>query len=233
MPLPILYSLRNCPYAMRARIAIFKSTITVELRDIVLKNKPEEMLLASPKGTVPVLVIPSNSGGGKQRVIDESIDIMLWALGEKDPANLLRANSQENIYKQFDSQSNTEDILNLIFRFDHEFKSRLEDYKCAKRYHESNLQQCRQECEVYIQLLEDKLTEQQYLFGDLESMADIAILPFIRQFAKVERKWYLQSPYPGVKSWLNRYLQSIMFNKVMTQYPLWIKAQPILKFGGV
>lgn len=209
MTLPVLYSLRNCPYAMRARLAIYKSKQAVELRDVVLSNKPAEMIIASPKATVPILVLTNS------KVIDESLDVMLWALGESDPENLLHA-------------ANTDRVLNLVDLFDSEFKPRLEAYKCAKRYHESNVQECRQACELYIQNLEQRLMSHHYLIDENESMADIAILPFIRQFAKVERQWYLQSPYPKVRDWLNQYLQSAMFNKVMTKYPLWTSGQTVV-----
>lgn len=227
MTLPVLYSLRNCPYAMRARIAIYKSKQSVELRDVVLDNKPAAMIAASAKATVPILVIASS------KVIDESLDVMLWALGKSDPQNLLRteifdrqtASCENKVSVKYDA------ILSLIRLFDHEFKPRLEAYKCAKRYHESNLLECRQACEVFIQNLEQRLSTHQYLIDENESMADIAILPFIRQFAKVERQWYLQSPYPQVKQWLNQYLQSVMFTKVMAKYPLWSSGQAVLEFG--
>jgi len=209
MTLPVLYSLRNCPYAMRARLAIYKSKQAVELRDVVLSNKPAEMIIASPKATVPILVLTNS------KVIDESLDVMLWALGESDPENLLHA-------------ANTDRVLNLVDLLDSEFKPRLEAYKCAKRYHENNVQECRQACELYIQNLEQRLMSHHYLIDENESMADIAILPFIRQFAKVERQWYLQSPYPKVRDWLNQYLQSAMFNKVMTKYPLWTSGQTVV-----
>jgi glutathione S-transferase len=227
MTLPILYSLRNCPYAMRARIAIYKSKQPVELRDVVLSNKPVEMISASAKATVPILVLPSST------VIDESVDVMLWALAHNDPDNLLRMNSINKQPKL--SQATMPDaldaILKLVYLFDSEFKPCLEAYKCAKRYHESNLQECREACEVYIQNLEERLSAHEFLIANDESMADIALLPFIRQFAKVERQWYLQSPYPKVKQWLNQYLQSVMFNKVMTKYPLWSPGKPVVQFG--
>ncbi|MEP2650916.1 MAG: glutathione S-transferase [Paraglaciecola sp.] len=228
MALPVLYSLRNCPYAMRARIAIYKSKQPVELRDLVLKNKPVEMLLASPKGTVPTLVLGAD--GQTQKVIDESLDVMLWALGESDPDNLLRSEVTGGDLPLEKSAKLTE-ILDLIHDFDCQFKSRLEAYKCAKRYHETNLHECRQRCEEFVNALEKRLSNHHYVIDDKESLADIAILPFIRQFAKVERQWYLQSPYPNLKRWLNQYLQSPMFNKVMTKYPLWVKGAPITKFG--
>lgn len=229
MTLPILYSLRNCPFAMRARLAIFRTKQAVELRDIVLSNKPAEMLLASPKATVPVLVI------SKDNVIDESLDVMLWVLKQSDPNNLLRTcNNDENKQAEWCGASNAlDEILALINLFDTEFKTCLEQYKCAKRYHEVDLQQKRETCEYYIKQLEQRLSSHRYLFDDDESLADIALLPFIRQFAKVERKWFLQSPYPNLKQWLNGYLQSVMFTKVMAKYPLWTPDQPVLKFGDI
>jgi glutathione S-transferase len=229
MTLPILYSLRNCPYAMRARIAIYKSKLAVELRDLVLTDKPAEMLAASPKGTVPTLVIAPST------VIDESVDVMLWALAQSDPANLLREEEHRCELINYETKQPTKfnHILALIYLFDSEFKPCLEAYKCAKRYHEDNLLACREACEVFIQNLEQRLTAHSYLIDNKESMADIALLPFIRQFAKVERQWYLQSNYPEVKRWLNQYLQSPMFNKVMKKYPLWSSGQAVLSFGDI
>lgn len=231
---------------MRARLAIYKSKQAVELRDVVLTNKPTEMLTASPKGTVPILVLGS-SKESPLTVIDESLDIMLWALGGSDPGNLLRAETLDDA----ETLNNTEglnsadtkndikpstrltDILSLVNQFDHEFKSCLEAYKCAKRYHETNLQDCRQACEEHIQNLEQRLNTHKYLIDEHESMADIALLPFIRQFARIERQWYLQSPYPQLKRWLDQYLQGVMFTKVMTKYPLWSKDQVVIKFGDI
>lgn len=203
--LPVLYSLRNCPYAMRGRIAIYKSKVPVVLRDIVLSNKPTEMTEVSPKATVPVLVLPNS------KVIDESLDVMLWALKAGDPDNLLLSENPENLQV----------MLSLIQQFDTEFKSALEAYKCAKRYRETNIAECRAVCEQYLEVLEQKLNEHTFIMGEQESLADIALLPFIRQFGRVERQWYLQSPYPKVRQWLNNYLQSVMFSKVMKKHPLW------------
>lgn len=213
---PVLYSLRNCPYAMRARIAIFKAKQTVILRDLVLTNKPKEMLVASPKATVPTLVF--NNGD----VLDESLEVMLWALNASDPDDLLHQNKGNSFA----------DMLKLIHVFDHEFKVSLEQYKCAKRYQENNVEECRLECEQYIQQLEQRLTQHQFLMSNKESLADIALLPFIRQFARIERQWYLQSPYPHLRQWLNNYLQSPMFTKVMAKYPLWLENQELVLFGS-
>lgn len=215
--LPILYSLRNCPYAMRARIAIFKAKQTVNLRDIVLSNKPQEMITVSPKATVPVLVLADGT------VVEESLDVMLWALNETDPGNLLHGQNETGL----------SDMLNLIKTFDHDFKVCLEQYKCAKRYRENNISECRKACEQFIQVLESRLNSHMFLMSDRESLADIALLPFIRQFARVERQWYLQSPYPKVRQWLNNYLQSPMFTKVMAKYPLWLDNQNVVLFGDV
>ena len=215
--LPVLYSLRNCPYAMRARIAIFKAKQTVQLRDVVLSNKPAEMIAASPKATVPVLVLPDGV------VVDESLAVMLWALNETDPEDLLHKQNEHSLLA----------MLELINTFDTEFKAYLEQYKCAKRYKENNIDECRALCEQLIQVLEDRLKNHNFLLSDRESLADIALLPFIRQFARVERQWYLQSPYPNVRNWLNNYLQSPMFTKVMAKYPLWLDNHEVVLFGGL
>lgn len=214
--LPILYSLRNCPYAMRARIAIFKSKQTVILRDLVLSDKPKELIAASPKATVPVLVLP------KSIVLEESVDVMLWALNETDPDDLLQSKSDCSL----------SEMLTLINTFDHDFKTCLEQYKCAKRYRESNIVECREVCEQYLKILEHRLISNKFLMSNTESLVDIALVPFIRQFARVERQWYLQSPYPNVRQWLNSYLQSAMFTKVMAKYPLWLDNHEEVLFGG-
>ena len=215
MALPILYSLRHCPYAMRARIALLKSKQQVILRNITLTNKPEEMLTASPKGSVPILVISPSL------VIEESLEIMLWALGENDGNDLLHNHYPTELPQ----------LVRLIFQFDSEFTLFLAKYKCASRYREDNIMQCRQDCEFYIQALEKRLEKHTFLMSEKESLADLALLPFIRQFARVERQWYLQSPYPKLRAWLNAYLQSPSFTKIMIKPPLWEKDQKIIIFG--
>jgi glutathione S-transferase len=213
--MPILYSLRNCPYAMRARIGIHKAQLQIDLREVNLKQKPAEMIAASAKGTVPILVLDNEQP--PPTVIDESLDVMLWALAKNDPDNLLHPFDRSALPK----------MLVLIRLFDHEFKTCLNAYKAAKRYREDNVTEYRLACEVYIQELESRLAattaRQPFLMSAQESLADIALLPFIRQFAKVERQWYQQSPYPKVKQWLNYYLQSAMFTKVMAKHDLWLK----------
>lgn len=197
---------------MRARIAIFKAQQRVLLRDLVLSNKPDEMLASSAKGTVPVLVVDKPKQNTGPLVIDESLEIMLWTLANNDPGNLLCSDEPDLLFE----------MLSFITLFDTEFKLCLEDYKCAKRYHEDNIADCRARCEQFITTLEQRLERTDYIMSNNESVVDIALLPFIRQFARIERQWYLQSPYPKLRHWLNRYLQSVMFTKVMAKYPLWL-----------
>ncbi|GGP60546.1 glutathione S-transferase [Shewanella saliphila] len=221
MTLPVLYSLRNCPYAMRARLAIYASGQQVHIRDLVLSNKPAELLTVSPKATVPVLVIKANAASSHDHVIDESLAIMQWAFSQTDP----------NDYLHSQSASVLPQMLAIITQFDTEFKGLLEQYRCAKRYHEPSLTQHRQACEQYLGDLERRLTQHHYLMSNNPSLVDLALMPFIRQFARVERQWYLQAPYPKLRQWLNHYLQSKMFTKVMAQYPLWLETKQDYIFG--
>ncbi|MDD8058433.1 glutathione S-transferase [Shewanella metallivivens] len=222
MTLPVLYSLRNCPYAMRARLAIYASGQQVYIRDLVLSNKPAELLAASPKATVPVLVLKANTVTGQCDVIDESLAIMQWAFSQTDPNNYLHSQSANAL----------PEMLAMITQFDTEFKGLLERYRCAKRYHEPTLTTDRQACEQYISKLELRLTQHQYLMSNNPSLVDLALMPFIRQFARVERQWYRQAPYPHLRHWLNHYLQSNMFTKVMAQYPLWLESKQEHIFGN-
>ncbi|MFT4520193.1 MAG: glutathione S-transferase [Halioglobus sp.] len=223
--LPILYSLQHCPYAMRARLGILLAQQSVLIRAVVTKNKPAEMLALSPKGTVPVLVITHAEGDKNQQpkltIIDESVDIMLWALTLNDPQNVLQA----------DDSSKLETMLELIRRNDKEFKPNLEIYKRGRRFHKESEVTDRQRCEVFIAELEEKLQGSDYFMGDQASLADYALLPFVRQFARVDRKWYLQSPYPRLRDWLNRHLQMPLFTKAMAKYPLWLDSRESFLLG--
>ncbi|WP_261815653.1 glutathione S-transferase [Vibrio gallicus] len=207
----ILYSLQNCPYAMRARMALFKAQQAVLIRAIKLDNKPKQMLLASPKGSVPVLVIES-ANSSQIQVIEESIEVMLWALTRHDPNNLLHLEDANALPS----------MLDFIAQFEQEFIPRLNAYSCAKRYHEPELIQLRTTCEYYLDKLEQRLTEHSYLFSNQQSLADIGVLPFVRKFARVEKQWFRQSPYPKLREWLNCHLQSQMFSKVMEDHELWL-----------
>ena len=218
---PILYSLQNCPYAMRARLGILLAKQPVMLRAIDLRNKPPEMLAASPKGTVPVLVIDNAENPGQATVIDESLDIMLWALSLSDPDNLLYS----------DEPNQLPSMLSVISRFDNEFKTHLDNYKSAKRYHEESKTEHRQQCEAFIIELDTRLSKHNYLMGDKPSLVDYAILPYLRQFARVERQWYTQAPYPHLQHWLKQHLTSVLFSKSMIKHPLWLDHQQSFLIG--
>ncbi|MEH6443273.1 MAG: glutathione S-transferase [Oceanospirillaceae bacterium] len=206
---PILYSLQNCPYAMRARLALLLSKQTIIIRAITLKDKPQVMLTASPKGTVPVLILAEGN------VIEESFDIMLWALKRSDPSNLLHQD-QPDIHQQ---------IIQLIQRGDDEFKHPLEQYRASKRYHRDNEIAWREQCEVFIQELEQRLSDNGFFVGNQNSLADYSFIPFMRQFGRVDRKWFAQAPYPHVKAWLATQLQSQLYAKMMTKHALWNEQQ--------
>ena len=219
---PILYSLQNCPYAMRARLAILLAQQTVMLRAIVMQDKPPEMLVLSPKGTVPVLVLDSmNKAANKQTIIDESLDIMLWALKLNDPENLLYSHDADALAE----------MLQIIKNNDEDFKPKLEKYKRAKRFHGDDEEQCRLQCEPFIQSLEHRLAQDEFLMGATPSLLDYALLPFIRQFSRVNRQLYLQGPYTYLQHWLNHHLQSRLFSKAMIKYPLWLENHEECKFG--
>lgn len=199
---PVLYSFRRCPYAMRARLAIRCSNIHIELREIDLKNKPAEMLSVSPKATVPVLVCNDKT------VIDESLDIMLWALKQNDPQNWL-------------SDTENHEIPVLILQNDTLFKIDLDHYKYADRYPEFSALTYRQQGEVFLEQLEQVLSNQKFLTGNSATLTDIALFPFIRQFAYVDIKWFETAPYPKLRYWLNHWLESELFHSIMKKAPYW------------
>jgi len=216
MSLPILYSLRQCPYAMRARIGILLANQSIVLRDIVMNNIPTQMLTASPKGTVPVLVLSDSS------VIDESLDIMLWALQRNDPSNLLYSSEDDGLAN----------MLALIKWCDNEFVEALKKYKAAARYHDSNIISYRHQCESFINYLEECLTKHNFIMRNSASLVDYAVLPFIRQFSNVDKKWYKQAPYPKLQQWLNNHYQNPIFAKAMTKYPQWLDSNELVIFGS-
>lgn len=210
---------------MRARLGILLAGQTVLIRAVVTKNKPAEMLAVSPKGTVPVLIIAHHECAedqyGNATIIDESIEIMLWALKLNDPQNLLRAEDSRKL----------DTMLELIWRNDNVFKPKLEVYKLAKRFHKESELRDRQNCEQFVAELEETLNSGPYLMGDHPSLTDYALLPFVRQFARVDRQWYVQSPYPKLRDWLNRHLQMPLFTKAMAKYPLWLDSHQAFLLG--
>lgn len=203
--LPILYSFRRCPYAMRARLALDYSAVVVEHREILLKNKPAAMLAASPKGTVPVLVLDED------RVIDESRDLMMWALKSADP--------QGWYFERPVAEQHT--IESWINRNDDEFKPWLDKYKYSVGYPEHSETYYRQQAEAFIADLDRTLTVHRYLLGPEETLADNALFPFVRQFAHVDKAWFDASQYDAVKAWLNSFLTGDRFVRIMQKYPLW------------
>ncbi len=194
---PILYSFRRCPYAIRARLALAVSGTAVEHREVKLRDKPAAMLAASPKGTVPVLVLPDG------RVIDESLDIMRWALARNDPEGWLAG-----------------DDAALIAANDGAFKGHLDRYKYPERYAADGVDH-RAAGLAMLGALEQRLGEQAYLGGDRFGLADAAILPFVRQFAAVDREWFAAQDLARVQGWLAAFVGSPLFEGVMAVREPW------------
>ncbi|MDA8944374.1 glutathione S-transferase [Porticoccaceae bacterium] len=199
--LPILYSFRRCPYAIRARMAIAYASINLEVREVSLANKPSEMTHISPKGTVPVLQLDN-------RIIDESIEVMAWALEQSDPDNWLALD--------LDQQQQT-----LIEENDNSFKAWLDKYKYWDRFPEQSQEAYRGQAEEFISKLDKNLTEHHYLLGNKICVADMAIFPFIRQFAFVDKDWFDQTNHLGLQRWLSEILDSPLFTQVMKKHSVW------------
>ena len=196
----ILYSFRRCPWAMRARLALRYAQCPVEVREVSLKAKPPELLALSPKGTVPVL-------SADEQVLDESLDIMRWALARHDPQDwLLRADPEA---------AQVADAL--IARNDRDFKVQVNLYKYAERYPEHSREYYRAQAEVWLAELDERLAQRAYLFADHPSLADAALLPLMRQFAGVEPDWFASAPYPHLRGWLQGWLESALFKAVMAR----------------
>ncbi|RON42247.1 glutathione S-transferase [Pseudomonas brassicacearum] len=193
-----LYSFRRCPYAMRARMALRYSGVAVNIVEVSLKAKPAEMLALSSKGTVPVLSVDG-------QVIDESLAIMHWALAQSDPQDWLL--KDDPVGQQL--------IAELIEENDQVFKVHLNRYKYAERYPEQPMAFYRAEGEVFLRRLDELLKGRDYLLAEHPSLADVALMPFVRQFAHVDREWFGQSPYHRLQAWLQRFLESELFTSVM------------------
>lgn len=193
-----LYSFRRCPYAMRARMALRYSGVAVNIVEVSLKAKPAEMLALSSKGTVPVLSVDG-------QVIDESLAIMHWALAQNDPQDWLLK----------DDPAGRAQIAVLIEENDQVFKVHLNHYKYAERYPEQPMEFYRAEGEVFLRQLEGLLEGRDYLLADHPSLADVALMPFIRQFAHVDREWFDQTRYVRLQAWMKRFLESDLFTSIM------------------
>ena len=196
---PLLYSFRRCPYAMRARMALAAAEIVLRLREIVLRDKPAHMLELSPKGTVPVLQLTDGT------VLDESRDVMAWALAQADPHDWL-----------------AHDDTALIDRFDGDFKHHLDRYKYTGRYEDADAATHRAACYAILQNIEPQLTKG-WLAGQRPGLTDVAILPFVRQFRIADPAWFDEEmALPHVQEWVMRFLEWPPFTRIMGKYPLWL-----------
>ena len=210
--LPVLYSFRRCPYAMRARLALAVSGQMVELREVVLRAKPAALLEASPKGSVPVLVLPDG------QVIDESLDIMCWTLARRDPAGWLSP-----------EQGSAAAMHALIAECDSDFKFHLDRSKYPDRFPGTVAAEHRSAAAGFLARLEAQLIAP-YLFGTRPALADMAIVPFVRQFAQVDPAWFAAQGWSNLQAWLERILESTLFAQIMHKTPAWVAGEPGLRF---
>ena len=215
---PVLYSFRRCPYAMRARLALAASGQACELREVVLADKPQAMLAVSPKGTVPVLIDVDG------RVLEESLDIMLWALRRHDPGHWLMP-----------EQGSLEVMLDLIGRFDDGFKYHLDRYKYPGRFtatdpsaddastpaHRASTPAHRAAGAAYLSDIETRLALSPWLFGGHTALADMAIAPFVRQFAHTDKTWFDAQPWPRLQAWLAAIPDLEHYRRAMVRHPQW------------
>ncbi|NBX05586.1 MAG: glutathione S-transferase [Betaproteobacteria bacterium] len=204
MPRPILYSFRRCPYAMRARLALLAAGQVVEHREVALKNKPAEMLRVSPKGTVPVLVLADGT------VLEESLDIMRWALGRSDPQGWLGGD-----------EAGREDAWSLIAQNDGDFKFHLDRYKYPHRYGLADGTAHRELARGFLDLLQARLAQHGFLAGAHFGLADAAIAPFVRQFAHTDPVWFAAQAWTHLAQWLQDFEASAAFAQVMEKHPVW------------
>ncbi|MDB9909916.1 glutathione S-transferase N-terminal domain-containing protein [Gammaproteobacteria bacterium] len=204
--LPILYSFRRCPYAMRARMAIILSSVKCELREILLKNKPEEMLFLSPKGTVPVLAFDNT-------VLDESMDVISWAL-TKDSSKFLEYSSSESKLSNY-----------FVELFDVKFKYYLDRYKYASRYKKTS-DDHQGECLKILLELDESIDADPWIFGPTISLLDISILPFIRQCKIADPNWFLDQDFKKVINLLDYFESSTLFHVAMKKFDEWNPENP-------
>ena len=202
--LPILYSFRRCPFAMRARLALLASGTHCDLREVVLRDKPAALRDASPKATVPVLVDVDGV------VIDQSLDIMRWALARHDPQRWLSP-----------ARGTLDEMLALIATCDGVFKQALDRYKYPNRFEGVDALHQRTQGGLFLDALEVRLRTSRHLFGDAPALADMAIAPFVRQFAQVDAAWFAAASWPSVQAWLSALTGSPMWTAVMAKYAPW------------
>ena len=208
---PILYSFRRCPYAMRARLAIYSAGLKVELREIVLRDKPAHMLEISPKGTVPVLILSDST------IIDESLDIMIYALGRQDPDEWLGVEENETNV--------------LIKQNDTDFKRALDRYKYPNRYPDEDCSNAFDKGTEILNDLNKRIRENGALVSNVSTLADYAIFPFVRQFANTDPEKFDALSLNALSQWLDTHLQSKLFNAIMEKYTPWKPEDQAIIFG--
>jgi UPF0176 protein len=212
--LPVLYSFRRCPYAIRARLALCQAGVPVELREVDLKRKPTELLAVSPQATVPVLV--TETAG----VLTQSLDIMHWALAQAGNAAWLQRGDGA-LARQ------------LVNTNDGDFKHWLDRYKYPERHPEREQAAYRDEAvRCLIEPLEAALLASGHLGGDGPCWADAAVFPFVRQFAAVDAAWWTASPWPASQRWLTGWQTSALFATCMQKYPVWQPGDAPQRFAG-
>ena len=212
--MPILYSFKRCPYAMRARMALYLSKTVVELREVSLKNKPQPMLEISPKGTVPVLLLDDGS------VIDESIEIIEWCIKKKKDMFKDTLKKEQELF--------AEDAIKL---FDEKFKFHLDRYKYATRYKNVDAASHRDACLDILKTLDKNINNTKWFFSNNVNKIDISVLPFIRQFRIADSLWFdANQSIPNIQIWLENFLQSKLLNEVMINFDVWEPNDPIKLF---
>ena len=212
--MPILYSFKRCPYAMRARMAIYLSQTVVELREVSLKNKPKSMLEISPKGTVPILLLDNGD------VIDESMDIINWCLKTKT-----------NVFKDVLTKDQELFSNETIQIFDEKFKFHLDRYKYATRYKDVDEISHRDACLEILKNLENKTINTKWFFSNNVNKIDISVLPFIRQYRIANPSWFdTNVDIPNIQIWLKNFLESKLLNEVMINFDAWEPNDPIKLF---
>lgn len=210
--LPVFYSKQTCPFCIRARLALAPSGVICELREVDLQNKPEALLKASPKGTVPVLVLTDG------QVLEESMDIVHWAIRQGDILGLMQASIPQS------------EVDSLIKRNDTEFIKAVMRLKFPERFNDSADRDWKAEANEFLKLLEKKLEHRRYLAGDRITLADIAIVPFVLQYVDLNPVILNDKHFEKVGYWLEGFKHSDLYRRVMTDYPVWQKAMPPLHF---
>ena len=212
--LPVLYSFRRCPYAMRARMGLAYSGLSYEHREISLKDRPQSLYDISSKGTVPVLQLENG------HVIDESIDIIKWALAQNDPKDWY--------------QYQKEDQDRLVEMNDNEFKKRLDKYKYHVRFPDNALEDYRNDIAKNLELYDERLLSSRYMVGEKIQLADIALMPFIRQCAHVDLFWFNEN-FENLSKWLTSFKESKLFISIMTKHKIWDQASEgiLINWDGI